>query len=120
MISIQHLKPMTEALLSVETFIRNKPIWECACGDGAMAKVLERNGYKVFGTDTKPRGYGYKRDFLWFGECFWPSIVTNPPFNLSNAFIEKATSYQPKKIAFLVNSPRLKQKNDPIFWNEQC
>ena len=33
-------------------------IWEPACGDGAMSRVIERYGYRVKSTDLIDRGYG--------------------------------------------------------------
>ena len=33
-------------------------IWECACGNGALAKVLQQAGYSVVATDLIWRGYG--------------------------------------------------------------
>ena len=38
----------TRALLSVESF--QGDIWEPACGDGAISKVLEAAGYQVVST----------------------------------------------------------------------
>ena len=37
------------ALLDVETF--QGPIWECACGPGAIVQVLRETGHQVFATD---------------------------------------------------------------------
>lgn len=45
-----------ELLLEREVF--NKDIWECACGDGHLAKVLESHGYNVRATDLVQRNYG--------------------------------------------------------------
>src|SRR5262249_23299477 len=46
----------TRALLSVESF--TGPIWECACGDGAISRELIDAGYEVVGNDLVDRGYG--------------------------------------------------------------
>ena len=74
-------------------------IWEPACGDGEMVKVIERCGYIVIGTDIQEG-----RDFLT-GEppvCFdW--IITNPPFSCSEDFIKRAAGYN-KPFAFLLKS----------------
>ena len=35
-----------------------KNIWECACGDGALAEVFIKQGYQVKATDLINRGYG--------------------------------------------------------------
>lgn len=67
-------------------------IWECACGEGHLSKVLESRGYKVWSTDLVDRGYGSgNTDFLksipdsWCGD-----ILTNPPYKYAKEFVEKA------------------------------
>lgn len=76
-------------LLRYETF--NKNIWECACGEGNLSKVLKENGYNVFSSDLIDRGYQDEIiDFInsnnkWFGD-----IITNPPFKYTVEFIKKA------------------------------
>jgi hypothetical protein len=45
-----------EALLDVEKF--DESIWECACGDGAISRVLVERGHHVISTDLVDRGYG--------------------------------------------------------------
>src|SRR3546814_8432653 len=46
----------TLALLSVERF--EGTIWEPACGNGAISRVLEEQGHEVVSTDLIDRGYG--------------------------------------------------------------
>lgn len=81
-----------ELLLENETF--NHSIWECACGEGHIAKVLESNGYHVISTDLIDRGYGTGGiDFLTQtenrgGNC--SDIVTNPPYKLALEFAQHA------------------------------
>lgn len=76
-------------LLEHETF--NKNIWECACGEGNLSKVLKEKGHNVYSTDLIDRGYQDELiDFIntnnkWFGD-----IITNPPFKYTNEFILKA------------------------------
>ena len=91
----------TEALLSVEKF--GRCIWEPACGDGAMSKVLEKAGYLVTSTDLVDRGYGSPRvDFLMeYGVAGPADIVTNPPFKLLVPFIRKACELTYGKVAML-------------------
>jgi len=79
-------------LLELETFAPN--IWECACGEGHLSKVLEEAGYNVKSTDLVDRGYGtggvnFLSDEIrhWHGD-----IVTNPPYKYAQAFVEKALS----------------------------
>lgn len=90
----------TRALLSVERF--EGDIWEPACGDGAMARVLEESGYRVHSTDLIDRGYGTtNRDFLLEYETTADNIVTNPPFYLAEEFARHALARSRRKVAFL-------------------
>ena len=69
----------TRALLSVESF--EGDIWEPACGDGAISKVLEAAGYQVVSTDLIDRGYGAGgHNFLNSDKPLAKNIITNPPY----------------------------------------
>lgn len=81
----------TRALLSVEQF--DGPIWEPACGDGAIAKVLSRAGYHVVATDLIDRGYGTGGiNFLTETTPRAKHIITNPPYGrgMADHFIRHA------------------------------
>jgi hypothetical protein len=53
----------TFALIENEKF--EGDIWECACGDGTMSRVLEETGCAVPSSDLYQRGYGEAgHDFL--------------------------------------------------------
>lgn len=43
-----------ELLLQEETF--SPVIWECACGEGHLSKVLQKHGFQVISTDLIYRG----------------------------------------------------------------
>lgn len=81
----------TQLLLEQEDFYHR--IWEPACGEGHMAKVLKDAGYDVVSTDLIDRGYGqggidflkYENDGLM--DC---DIITNPPYKYAKEFVEKA------------------------------
>ena len=89
----------TDALLRKQKFIGT--IWECACGDGAMSKIMEMNGHNVISTDLVDRGYGESGvDFL-LDRRRVPNIVTNPPFNLATEFILHALDLAEDKVAML-------------------
>lgn len=78
-----------ELLLERETF--NKDIWECACGDGHLAKVLESHGYNVRATDLVQRNYGRGGyDFLETSTVWQGDILTNPPYKYAQEFVEKS------------------------------
>jgi hypothetical protein len=89
----------TVALLKVTDFPRC--VWEPACGNGAMARVLEAFGHKVHESDieadftkVETHPFGCAREF---------AIITNPPFKLAAKFIEKALSFTPH-VAMLLKS----------------
>jgi hypothetical protein len=89
-----------DALLSVEAF--SGPIWECACGDGAISTVLEEYGHTVFSSDLIDRGYGEPNvDFLEERHPRAPNIITNPPFKHIEAFIAKSLELTNGKVALL-------------------
>lgn len=78
---------VTEALLSVEVFPNE--IWEPACGDGHMARVLSEyaNRVAIEATDLP-------NDFLMFDRIpdYVESIITNPPYShgLAEKFVRHA------------------------------
>jgi hypothetical protein len=89
------------ALLSVERF--DGPIWEPACGDGAISRVLIDCGYTVISSDLVDRGYGESRvDFLMEWQSRAPNIVTNAPFKLLDAFMRHAVHLYTGKVALLM------------------
>lgn len=70
------------------------PVWEPACGKGAISDVLLASGKTVLSSDLFHHGYGVSGiDFL---EVAPPtgarSIVTNPPYSIANEFAKKAIS----------------------------
>lgn len=94
-------EPATRALLAAEAF--GPSIWEPACGDGAISRVLEAAGHSVVSTDLVDRGYGTPRvDFLMEQRLLAPHIVTNPPFKFAQQFVEKALNLGADKVAMLL------------------
>jgi hypothetical protein len=85
-------------------------IWECACGDGAMSRVLKAGLDEAIGvgnvleSDIVDRGVGFQADFLGIKSLATSTlenpeyqlhnvrgIVTNPPYgDLAQQFVEKA------------------------------
>lgn len=90
-------------LLEIENISHN--VWEYACGEGHLAKVLVEKGYEVKATDLIDRGYGLGGvDFLKEKETFNGDIITNPPYRYAQEFIEHALELVPngsKVIMFL-------------------
>lgn len=80
-----------EWLIKLENL--NPNIWECACGEGHLAKVFEEHGYNVKATDLIDRGYGIGGvDFLQCREKFDGDIITNPPYKYAEQFVQHALS----------------------------
>jgi hypothetical protein len=80
-----------ELLCDIEMF--SPIIWECACGEGHLAKALEDRGYKVISSDLIDRGYGNGGvDFLKCDKPFNGDIITNPPYKYAQEFVEHALS----------------------------
>lgn len=80
-----------ELLLEQEDF--HHTIWECACGEGHLAKVFEQHGHEVIATDLIYRGYGDPEplDFLQDTlDGFEGDIITNPPYKYVLEFVQTA------------------------------
>ena len=97
------------------------PVWEPACGDGAICKALQRHGIASVGTDLVDRGYGEsRRDFLLElkppADC--DSIVTNPPFRLWREFAENALSMDVGFVALLGRLQLLEGKRVSALFQE--
>ena len=83
-----------ELLLEHEEF--SPHVWECACGEGHLSKVLEAAGYDVLSTDLIDRGYGKGDvDFLSYNGTFDGDIITNPPYKYAKEFVEHAIECVP-------------------------
>ncbi len=91
----------TAALLTVEHF--GQRVWEPACGEGDISKVLSAAGYEVVSHDLVDRGFGVaRRDFLMERELQAPAIVTNPPFKLALPFIRHSLLLGADKVAMFL------------------
>lgn len=99
----------THALIDNEEFRGN--IWEPACGDGSMARVLETTGCPVVATDLFDRGYGeIGLDFLCATRMS-DNIVTNPPYNAAESFVQSGLEHARRKFALLLRLAFLEGKN---------
>ena len=78
-----------ELLLEIIPELNN--IWECACGEGHLAKVFNSAGKLAKATDLIDRGYGDVENFLLYDELYRNGdIVTNPPYIYTQQFVEHA------------------------------
>lgn len=99
----------TFALIDNEKF--KGDIWECACGDGAMSRVLEETGRPVYSSDLYKRGYGEAgHDFLKPKRSA-DNIVTNPPYNCAEGFVTSGVKHAKRKFALLLRLAFLEGAN---------
>jgi hypothetical protein len=103
------------ALIEAVTLPPN--VWECACGRGAISKVLLLAGFSVRSSDIVDHGFGEPHvDFLLehrspeIDSSRW-CIVTNPPFRLANQFVRHGLTVCPNvvmllRLAFLESTGR--------------
>lgn len=78
-----------ELLLAEEIF--SPTVWECACGEGHLSKVLLDHGYGVKSSDLIYRNFGEGGiDFLKQNKTCYVDIITNPPYKYAKEFVEHA------------------------------
>ena len=80
-----------EMLLELEQFA--PVIWEPACGEGHISKVLQAHGYEVISTDLVYRGFGDPEPLDFLKETldgFEGDIITNPPYSVALEFVQRA------------------------------
>lgn len=94
-----------------------KNILEPCCGQYAISKILEANGFNVTSRDLI-----YGNDFLKddYSNEYYDAIVTNPPFDSYNQIIEKAKSINCKKVIAIgrTNYFASHSRNVEGFWKE--
>jgi hypothetical protein len=98
-------RAVVRALLDVEPLDWAKK-WECACGPGAIVRVLRDAGHRVIATDIESYGCPDALggvDFL--AQTVAPkdvtTIITNPPFMHANDFVRHALMLVPRVIMLL-------------------
>lgn len=91
----------TEALFRRERF--DGLVWECASGDGSMAKVIEKyNPCEASDIRSDDGVYGVRGvDFLANYKSV-PNIITNPPYKHALEFAQTALLCADKKVALLL------------------
>jgi hypothetical protein len=89
-------------LLQVEQL--PKRIWEPACGPGSISRVLLAHGYNIVSSDLIDYGWGHETvDFLAVPKRTYTNraIVTNPPYQWAQQFVEKALEVSPLVIMLM-------------------
>ena len=110
-------KRAIEELLNREKF--KTTVYEPACGQGHIGKVLKEHVYEVKATDICYRGYGEEKEVDFFAVKENDlDIVTNPPYFCADQFIKHALeiSKSGTKIAMLFRLAFLEgQKRYELF-----
>lgn len=108
-----------ELLLEQEEF--HHTIWECACGEGHLAKVFEAHGHEVISTDLVYRGYGDPEPLDFLNETiddFEGDVITNPPYKFALEFVQRALdSIKPgRKVVMFLKLQFLEGKSRKNFF----
>jgi hypothetical protein len=99
----------THALIDNESF--RGDIWESACGNGAMSEVLAQTGQSIISSDLYDRGYGDAGvDFL-NPKRRAANIITNPPYNAAEGFVQAGLKAAHHKFALLLRLAFLEGAN---------
>jgi hypothetical protein len=99
----------THALIDNEQF--SGDIWECACGNGAMSKVLETTGCKIESSDLFDRGFGEPGVDFVDSPRTATNIITNPPYNCAEGFVATGVKNTGSKFALLLRLAFLEGSN---------
>jgi hypothetical protein len=93
---------LTKALLDfVLPELPPGPIWECAAGDGRLARAIATGGRSVIATDLYPQDDSSPHDFL--GDrlpagTVGSIIATNPPNHHWNAFLDHSLALLDRRL----------------------
>lgn len=101
-------RALIEHIISVER-VKNQICWEPACNRGYMSRPLNEYFGHVMDSDVEDYGYGGVTDFLNANlalECKVPVhwVITNPPFNKAQQFIEQGLRVASDGVAMLVRT----------------
>lgn len=110
-----------EMLLELEQFA--PVIWEPACGEGHISKVLQAHGYEVISTDLVYRGFGDPEPLDFLKETldgFEGDVITNPPYSVGFEFVQRALeSVRPGgKVAMLLKVQFLEGQKRGVFFKD--
>lgn len=99
----------------------NKFIWEPACGEGHLSKMMSSLGKIVYSTDLINRNYGKTGvNFLEQNTIFDGDIITNPPYKFAKEFIFKALELIPEgnQVAMFLKVQFMEGKGRKLLFTE--
>ena len=111
-----------KAISDLQKFVNlSGAVWECACGDGALSRELEKIDEVdyVFSSDLIDRGYTKNiHDFLTTeNPKKYDWIITNPPYKHGLDFAKKALK-KADNVAFLMKLVWLESATRKTFFEE--
>lgn len=91
-----------ELLLAAERFVGD--VWDPCAGLGTIVKACQAAGLEAHGSDLYDRSEAIlgELDFLSDHGDTADNLIFNPPYNLAQAFIEKALACATHKVAAIV------------------
>lgn len=99
-------RALMEHVLADKRTLTEKTCLEPACGAGHMARALREYFAEIYCADAYDYGYGLVRDFLThpieLQSVDW--VITNPPFRLSEEFVERSLKIAREGVAILART----------------
>ncbi len=95
-------------MIAEQPFMPDGAVYDGACGEGDILKIVKGFGRRVIGTDLVDRGYGRGGiDFLSLDKLPADILIMNPPYDdgLDEKFLLHALHLQPLYVAMLLKAP---------------
>jgi hypothetical protein len=96
-----YVEPRWAVLALIKSVLFDGAIHDPACGTGTIPNTFDEAGYNVSGSDKVYRGYGTPRINFLEDNNEYANIVTNPPYELSERFIQHAFKVSQRRVAVL-------------------
>src|SRR5690348_3428903 len=107
-----------EATRALLPLIKHWPreVWEPCCGDGAISKILQQEGFCTISDDIVDRGFGGVYDFFETIIPALPTLITNPPFGRADDFIRHAHKIGVQRMALILKINFWSAKKRRLLW----
>lgn len=98
-----------------------RTVREPACGDGAMARVIVRHGFRVIASDIADRGYGQSGvDMMAAPLPRGAVVITNPPYKdgLPERFVRRCAQAGVGYLALLLKATFFHPQRAGLLWRD--
>ena len=97
-----------DRLLEDGVLLQGEDILEPCCGAGAISRVLEDKGFKVYSSDIQEENFIYGKkgyDVYKLPNNLCDTVITNPPYNMmtKNNMLEQFLRISKNKVILLLN-----------------